>query len=207
MKKTEGERTLFASVLLSSPGPIVVGIGLFLGQSSTQLADFIRRSAELVAIIVSWVVFRILHKDGQPNSGQKTHLERIANTCVGAAMGISGLAMAFIAFFASSKGKGNVVPGLIIAILGVITNSWFWIRYRRLNKEKNNAILAGQSKLYFAKSLVDICVTTALAFIMIAPDAPASRYIDTGGSVVVAIYLIINGILVLRGKGYISGKV
>lgn len=54
-----GERTLLASVVLSSPGPVVVGIGLFLGKSSTQLADFIRRSAELIAIIVSWAIYRV----------------------------------------------------------------------------------------------------------------------------------------------------
>ncbi len=201
MRKTAGERTLLASVLLSSPGPLVVGIGLFLGQSSTQLADFIRRSAELVAIIVSWAVFRILHKDGQPNPMQKARLERIANTCVGAAMGVSGVAMVFLALFSSSKDKGNVIPGLAIAVLGVITNTWFWIRYRKLNKEKHHAILASQSKLYFAKSLVDLCVATALCCIMIAPYAPVSRYVDTGGSVVVAAYLIINGMLILRGKG------
>lgn len=56
MKGQSGERTLLASVLLSSPGPIVVGAGLLIGRSSTQLADFIRRTAELAAIVVSWAV-------------------------------------------------------------------------------------------------------------------------------------------------------
>jgi len=54
--------------------------------------------------------------------------------------------------------KGNVIPGLVIAVLGVITNTWFWLRYRRLNREKPNAILAVQSRLYCAKAAVDACV-------------------------------------------------
>ena len=46
-----GQRTLLAAMLLSLPGPLVLGAGLLLGRSSTQLADFIRRTAELGAQI------------------------------------------------------------------------------------------------------------------------------------------------------------
>ena len=41
--KKSGERTLLLSVLMSSPGPLVVGLGLLSGRSSTQIADFVRR--------------------------------------------------------------------------------------------------------------------------------------------------------------------
>ena len=54
-----GSRTLLMSVLMSAPGPLVVGLGLLSGRSSTQIADFVRRSAELLAIIMSFVVYRI----------------------------------------------------------------------------------------------------------------------------------------------------
>lgn len=200
MRDNSGEGTLLASVVLSAPGPIVVGAGLLLGRSSTQLADFIRRSAELIAIIVSWIVFRMLHKSGAPDAGQKEKLERTANLAVGAAMCLSGTAMIFIALFSSTREKGNVIPGLVIAVLGVTTNTWFWLRYRKLNREKPDAILAVQSTLYLAKSLVDACVTMALTVIAAAPDAPAARYVDLGGSLVVAIYLIVNGIMTIRGR-------
>ena len=204
MKKTAGEKTLLASVLLSAPGPIVVGLGLFYGQSSTQLADFIRRSAELAAIIVSWATFRFLHTSGELDMHRKERLERTANVCVGAAMCLSGAAMILIALFSSSKERGNVIPGLVIALLGAITNSWFWIRYRSLDRKKKNVILKAQSQLYFAKSLVDICVSTALSFLLIAPTAYASRYVDLGGSMVVAVYLLINGLGIIRGKSIIA---
>lgn len=200
MKKNQGERTLLASVVLSSPGPIVVGAGMFIGRSFTQLADFIRRSAELAAIIVSWIVYRILHKSGEPDPARKEKLERSANLCVGAAMCLSGVAMLFVALFSSNAEKGNVIPGLVIAILGVATNTWFWLRYRRLNLQKPDAILAVQSKLYFAKSLVDSCVTLALSFLVAAPASPAARYVDLAGSSIVALYLFINGMITIRGR-------
>lgn len=200
VKSKSGERTLFASVVLSSPGPIVVGVALYFGRSSTQLADFIRRTAELVAIIVSWIVFRILHNNSEPDPVHKNKLEQIANYCVGVAMCLSGAAMMFVAVSTPNTAKGNVIPGLVIGLLGLITNLWFWLRYRKFNREKPDRVLAVQSRLYWAKSLVDACVTIALAVIVVAPATLAARYVDLGGSIIVAAYLIVNGISTIHGK-------
>lgn len=199
MKSKSGERTLLASVLMSAPGPLVLGLALLFGRSSTQLADFIRRTAELAAIILSLVIYRILHRHGDVDKGRKERLEQTANLSVGIAMCLSGAAILFIAIFSSSAEKGNVIPGLVIAILGVITNSWFWFRYSRLNREMHDAILAVQSRLYRAKSLVDGCVVIVLSVVAIAPDAPSTRYVDLIGSVVVSAYLIVSGVLTIRG--------
>ena len=62
-----GKKTLLWSVLMSSAGPIVVGAGLIVGQSSTQLADFIRRSAELLGIILSFIIYCITTEDNHVN--------------------------------------------------------------------------------------------------------------------------------------------
>lgn len=204
MKNKAGERTLLASVVLSSPGPIVVGIGLFLGKSSTQLADFIRRSAELIAILVSWAVYHVTHKGMDFNDNHRLRLERVANHCVSAAMCLSGIAMLLVAFLYPVKEKGNVIPGLIIAILGVTTNTWFWIRYRMLNKVNPNSILAIQSRLYSAKAVVDSCVATALIVVAVSPGSPAAYFMDIAGSVAVALYLLINGAVMIFIKKAIN---
>ena len=199
MKKASGERTLLASVLLSAPGPLVVGIGLLLGRSSTQLADFVRRTAELVAILVSWLMFRALSRE-QPRDGlRKEKLERAASLGVGLAMCLGGAAMALLAFLSQSGDKGNVVPGLVIAILGVVTNSWFWFRYKKLDRKDPSAILEVQSRLYRAKSLVDLCVTAALLSVALFPGSQGAYLMDTAGSLVVAVYLVISGAGILRG--------
>ena len=57
--KKSGSRTLLMSVLMSAPGPLIIGLGLLVGRSSTQIADFIRRSAELLAIIMAFVIYKI----------------------------------------------------------------------------------------------------------------------------------------------------
>jgi divalent metal cation (Fe/Co/Zn/Cd) transporter len=200
LKHTSGERTLLASVLLSSPGPLVMGAALFFGRSSTQIADFIRRTAELAAILVSWIVFRRLHRHGEPDAARRDRLEQTVNRCVGAAMVLSGVAMIFVSLVSPGTEKGNVIPGLVIAVLGVTTNTWFWLRYRKLNNIKPDAIFAAQSRLYLAKSLVDACVTIALTVVALSPASPMARYVDLGGSTMVAVYLIWNGVMTIYKK-------
>ena len=189
-----GSRTLLMSVIMSSPGPLVVGLGLLAGRSSTQIADFVRRSAELLAIIMSFVIYKITTKNGACDEAKKAALERRSNAFVGAMMCIGGGFMIALALMADSGDKGNVIPGLAIAVMGVIANTLFWRKYTRLNKKEPNAILAVQARLYRAKSLVDGCVTVALLAVAIAPEAALSVWLDFIGSIIVAVYLIWCGI-------------
>ena len=189
-----GARTLLLSVLMSAPGPLVVGLGLLSGRSSTQIADFVRRSAELLAIIMSFVVYQITTREGGCADGRRAKLERSSNTFVGAMMCLAGGFMVLLAFLSENSDKGNVIPGLAIALLGVIANTAFWIKYTRLNKKEPNAILQVQARLYRAKSLVDGCVTIALLSVVIAPYSSVSYWLDFVGSLIVAVYLICCGV-------------
>ena len=189
-----GGRTLLLSVLMSAPGPIVVGLGLIIGRSSTQLADFFRRSAELLAIVASFVVYRKTHREGRTDAEWKTRMERRSNYFVGWMMCVSGSFMVALAIFGGNADKGNVIGGLAIAAMGAIANTIFWFRYRVLSKRENSAILAVQSRLYRAKSLVDICVTTVLVIVMLMPGTQLAECLDLAGSLVVALYLVWCGI-------------
>ena len=192
--KKSGARTLLWSVLMSSPGPLVVGLGLLSGRSSTQIADFVRRSAELLAIIMSFIVFKLTTKDEVCNEEKKQKLERVSNVFVGAMMCVGGIFMIILAFMTDNSDKGNVIPGLAIAVMGVIANSIFWRKYTHLNKIEPNAILMVQARLYRAKTLVDGCVTIALLSVVIAPGTRISLYLDFIGSLIVAIYLVWCGV-------------
>lgn len=192
--KKSGAKTLLWSVIMSSPGPLVVGLGLLSGRSFTQIADFVRRSAELLAIIMSFVVYKLTTKDEVCDEVKKQKLERISNVFVGAMMCVGGSFMIFLALLSENTDKGNVIPGLAIAVMGVIANSIFWYKYTHLNKQEPNAILAVQSRLYRAKTLVDSCVTIALLTVVILPGSQISYWFDFVGSLIVAVYLIWCGI-------------
>ena len=189
-KKKSGTKTLLMSVVMSAPGPLIIGLGLLVGRSSTQIADFVRRSSELLAIIMAYIIYKITTKDGVCDTGKKERLEKFSNLFVGAMMCLGGSLMLLLAFTSEHEDKGNVIPGLVIALLGVIANTIFWRKYTKLNQQEPNAILAVQARLYRAKSLVDGCVTIALLSVAFFPEASFSYYFDLIGSVIVALYLI-----------------
>ncbi|MDD4295545.1 MAG: cation transporter [Ruminiclostridium sp.] len=199
---SKSEKTLLTALLLSAPGPIVTGISVLLSFSTTQIADFLRRGTELVAIFVSWIIFRKLQRNKEIDDTEKTRLERLANMYVGGAMGSSGIIMLFIALYRlfQYKPSGNVIMGLVIAVLGLITNTWFWLRYRTLVREQFNAVIDAQQKLYRAKSYVDLCVVIALSAVAIAPAHPVARYVDIICSVIISFYLIWNGSTFIKKK-------
>jgi len=198
--KRSGSRTLLLSVLMSAPGPLVVGLGLLAGRSSTQVADFVRRSAELLAIIMAFVSYKITAHGQWALPEKKAAVEKFSNIFVGAMMCLGGAIMLVLSFFSDNGDKGNVIPGLAIALLGVVANTLFWRKYTRLNKAEPNPILAVQARLYRAKSLVDSCVVIALLSVMLLPGSDFSYYLDMVGSIIVAIYLILCGIQTIREK-------
>ena len=193
-EKKSGAKTLLMSVIMSSPGPLVVGLGLLSGRSSTQIADFVRRSAELLSIIMSFVIYKLTTKGDVCDENKKKKLEKGSNIFVGAMMCLGGALMVLLTLMSDNEDKGNVIPGLAIAVMGVIANSLFWRKYTLLNKAEPNAILMVQSRLYRAKTLVDSCVTIALLSVLIAPETAVSYWLDFAGSLIVAVYLIWCGV-------------
>jgi divalent metal cation (Fe/Co/Zn/Cd) transporter len=186
------EKTLLAAFLLSLWAPLTTGIAVVLSSSITQVADFIRRTVELVALGISWQVFRYLRRRRGLKPADKARIERWAGVSVAAALGFSGLVMLGLALTRLSNFQpgGNVFLGLTIAVLGLLTNGWFWRRYTRMTRENFNAVIDSQSRLYGAKMAVDFGVIVALSAVAISPAHPLTRYIDISGSVGVAFYLL-----------------
>jgi divalent metal cation (Fe/Co/Zn/Cd) transporter len=197
------ERTLLAALLLSSWGPLATGAAVLSSRSTTQLADFIRRSVELIALAVSWWVFRSLARRPGVSAAEKSRLEGTVGLGVAAAMICSGIALLTVALSRTSAFApgGNVYPGLAIAALGLATNAWFWRRYAHLEREQHNRIIAAQIQLYRAKAFVDLCVIAALAAVAFAPAHRAARWVDLLGSLAVALYLIWSGVRTARNDG------
>ncbi len=198
VSKKSGFKTLLLSVLLSSPGPLVLGLGLTVGRSSTQISDFTRRSAELLAIIASFVVFCITNKDENMDPKKKRNIELSSNIFVGIIMCISGISMIVLSFVSNNEDKGNVVPALVIALSGVIANTLFWRKYSSLYKQGGSVILEAQARLYGAKSIVDTCITLSLFMVAMFPGQKVSLYFDIIGSVLVSAYMIKSGIQTVR---------
>ncbi len=187
------------SVVMSAPGPLILAVGLIFGQSNTQIADFIRRTIELLAIVSSFVAYHITVKR-KLDETQTARIEKNVNLFVGGIMLVTGILMLGITLFSKSEDSGNVITAFVIALLGVTANTIFWFRYTRLAKLEQSAILEVQSKLYRAKSFVDLCVTIALLAVMLNPTSPIAHYLDIIGSSVVSVYLGYSGLKIIIEK-------
>ncbi|NLN64640.1 MAG: cation transporter [Clostridiaceae bacterium] len=195
-----GSRTLLASVLLSAPGPLVLGLGLLVGSSTTQIADFVRRTVELAATIISWCVFRTT-SDLPKDDEKRVRLEDRVDMVVGIAMIVSGVAMGCLAVIGliHPAEKGNVTPALIIAALGVISNGILAMNYTVVNKKTPNDVIKAQRALYRTKTVVDGCVCCALAAVMLLTGNVA-RFADFAGGLAVTAVLILNGLKLLTRR-------
>lgn len=189
------ERTLRSAFLLSLWAPLATGAAVFLSQSSTQLADFIRRTVDLGALTTSWLVFRHLMRHPELPPARSRLLEQRAGLAVALALVLSGLMM--LIYLLLQRGDtlpgGNVYPGMAIAVMGLGVNGWFWRRYYILVREHYSLLLDAQRRLYRAKAAVDLSVLLALSSVAFLPDHPWTSGTDQIGSVVVALYLLWSG--------------
>lgn len=193
-------KTLLMSVIFGLPCPIIVGVGLMFGQSSTQLADFFRLLTELLGIIMAYFVFVATNKAGGCDEEKKAKLETMSNIFVGIVMCIGGMIMLVVSIAIHDSEKGNVIPGLVISFVGAVMNIAFWRKYVSLSKKSHNDIVAVQTRMYSAKSLVNVCVTLALLVVVLFPGTAFSFYFDLVGSFAVAIYVIFCGAKTLFEK-------
>lgn len=186
------QKTFLASMLLSLWAPLATGIAVFMSRSVTQIADFIRRTVEFLVLLLSWLVFRYLTQGEEPDEKTKKRWEKIVNLGVAVALGLSGLIMLFLALFRlpNFKPGGNVIPGLVIAVLGFAVNLWFWQRYSAMERAGPCPVVGAQRQLYLAKIFVDICVILALATVAFIPAHAVTKHVDALGSVAVSLYLL-----------------
>ncbi len=186
------ERTLLGALLLSLWGPLLTGIAVLLSQSVTQLADFVRRTVELVALAVAWGVFRHVHRTQGITDERRERLERRSALGVAIALAVSGasLLLLSVARWRAFEVGGDVRLGLAVAVLGVVVNSWFWRRYGALEREQASDLIGAQRRLYRAKAAVDVVVVAALGTLWLAPEHPAAPIVDVAGSFAVALYVL-----------------
>jgi Co/Zn/Cd efflux system component len=196
------ERTLLVALLLSLWAPLVTGLAVVLSRSTTQVADFVRRSAELVALAVSWAVYRRLRRRGDLTPERRRRLERVATRGVATALAVSAGIMMVLAAgrWQTFEPGGDVRLGLLVAVLGLVTNGWFWRRFAAMTRERPDALIDAQRRLYRAKVAVDGCVIAALATILWAPGHPVTRWVDVAGSMAVALYLAWSAHRTLRAS-------
>jgi len=196
-------RTLTFSVVFSALGPLVLIGAVLMNTSTTQIADFLRRTAELSVLALALWTYKRLKK----RTAGKERTARLEKNMYLASGGVLILGALFLVVVLAidlvnpTVPEGNVIIGLSVASLGILFNGYFFIRYTLFHRSRPSAVMHTQGKIYQAKTFVDVNVVIALAAVLVFPGRMASFYVDVVGTGVIIVYMLIRGgLLLLEAK-------
>jgi hypothetical protein len=196
--QVQKERTLLASWLISLWAPLGSGAAFFIGRSSVQMADLLRRTSELVALFLAWAVHRKVSRTrGGPEADR---LERFSSLVVGIIMIVSVLVISWSAIsrMITPVKLGVVWPGLLVASGGALVNGYFWLKFLRLNASEPSPIFETQWRLYRAKTVMDLTLIVTLAASHLLAGNVWAVYLDPAGSLVVAGFMLASAVRIIR---------
>lgn len=189
------ERTLRAAWMISLMAPLATAAAFLLGRSTTQMADFLRRTIELLALFSAWLTVRKVSTGptDRYNYGYGK-LEHLSSLGVALVMAFSSAVIAYsaVARLLRPVPLGWVLPGILIPVGGVVVNGWFWRRGHRLALLESTPVIESQWRLYRAKTILDICVIITLGLTVLLQAYPWSSYIDPIGSMFIAAFLVVT---------------
>lgn len=190
-----GRKNLLIALIASIPGPVALALSLGGGFSVTQLADLLRRSCELLSVVLAFVVFEVSHRASSHSQGR---LEALVRWVTGLSMVFSGLVVGWLAITSFGAERGGVTTSLVLAILGALVNAKLYLGYRKLR----HGVLTIQARLHRAKLLLDMWMT--LVLLCTLASAPTVRqYADLIGSASIGLYVAISGLrLLLQKEGW-----
>ncbi|UMZ73809.1 cation diffusion facilitator family transporter [Natranaerofaba carboxydovora] len=193
------EKTFRVAWIISLIGSSITVYAYIVSGSATIFADLFRRSTELLSMFISWLIFVKINK--KSNIKPVYFTSKLEN--------VSGLLISFVMFFSfilisintieefmSPKPVGWIIPGLLLAVFGVIINSYFWRRHTKFSKEESSPIIEAQRRLYRSKTMVDASVVITLITSKIFESYHWHLYIDPIGSVIVAAFILFSAIKV-----------
>lgn len=192
----ENTGTMKKALVIGVLSSVTTGISAVVGGTMTLYADFCRRFLEFLATLVSFFTYRWIGKRPKLSSEIQKKIQKRACVVTGAAMVCSSILLAFVSItgFSVEPYNGNVIPGFIIAILGVILNGYFFVSYKRSLAKQFDPIIHSQYMMYRAKTGVDSCVVLTLGCILFIPKWEFLPWLDLGCTLIVACCLLVEGV-------------
>ena len=191
----KGRKNLIFATFISIPGPLLLILSMLEGANTTQIADLIKRSCEFLTIALAQLVYELTLYDSINNT-IKLRLEKFIKYFTGISMCLSGGIMLYVAVADFGGNKGDMIPSLILAIIGAIINTKLYLNYRSMS----HSVLSVQAKLHRVKALLDGGIVIVLIVWLLAPNDVIKQYSNMFGTACISIYLIWSGFGVLEIK-------
>lgn len=191
--KKEKERTLRAAWIVSSTAPLATGFAFYQSGSVTVLADFFRRTLELMVLFSNWFIYKKILRSEQ--GIKKVDPKKLEDYAARGVMAVMALSFGVIFFNAVGQLRdpqplGEIWAGMTIGVLGLLVNGTFWRKNRSLAKRESSSLFYAQWKLYRAKALMDLTLVVILSASRLFEGHPAALYFDPLGSIGISFFLL-----------------
>ena len=193
------KKTLHRAWIASFVGLVAVLFAYKVGESSIIFADFLRRGIEFLSLFISWIVFLVINKKTlSAHAGKK--LEFISGFFIVFIMLFSFISISYNAYieFLEPTETGWLLPGMVVASIAIINNSYFWRKYKKIVREESTQIIESQRRLYRSKVWGDGTVLITLLLTQFLGSYHWQKYIDPAGSVLIALFILFSAIKILK---------
>ena len=190
---TERERAVMIGIVTSGAQLPVGIVAAVLGGSIALVADLLRASAELLAMVLSWLALRAVRRAPRDvfNYGLDK-LESAASVVVGGALLVSFVVVLVgaIARLVAPTPIGNASLGLVAAVVGTAGSVWLWRRNYVIARRAASPVMEAHWRLYRSKTVTNGTVAVSVGIALAFKDHAWAAYADPLGSLVIAGYLL-----------------
>lgn len=194
----EREHALFLS-FLGAVAPIIPKLAAAAASGSvTLVASAFKTINEAVATLVAWrIARRIARGDPGIYDYGTGKLETMARILTGTLMLVSLIILVVIALYRilypAQLGTAGVLAGIVILILIIATNLYFWIANYRIAQKEPSPLMDSQWRLFRLKAIANTVVLAALVAAVACSGYPWAVYIDPVASFFIIALLLRSG--------------
>lgn len=186
-----GEHTAISGVLAGLVDTIVAVGAMVMASSSILLADSLKTFLEFLAVLLSWLTLRRIHRGGHHSFDYGLHkLEDLASLFVAVLMliclGVIAIKASIDLCHPSHISGVGIWISVGTQILYSMINAALCWKNRRLFAMHNSPIFQAQARLFLTKSIADVFILISLLLSMALKDQAWSVYIDPIASFIIA---------------------
>jgi ferrous-iron efflux pump FieF len=197
---SEKLRLLTWSLIGTFLGLLPTAYAVLISNSVVLIADLLRCAADFLAILFSWLIIQKISRAelARYNYGFGK-FEHLATVAVSGALLVTAIISAIVGVkrFVSPELLENIGFGLLLAILSVGANIFFWVKSYLLDLKAPSPITDSQSRLFRAKTFAASVVAISLGSALLFDHQSWTVYVDPTGSLILAGFMLHSAISML----------
>jgi cation diffusion facilitator family transporter len=196
------QRTVLISLIIDFALWIPDIVAAILSGSIVLFADVLKCGNEILATFFAYLTIRKMANGGAGGYDYGMgKFETMTSVITGGVMFVSLLIVFMIALYRIAV-PGDLVHegvllGIVLMVIGVIMNSWLWLKNYRFNQKQPSPIMDSQWRLFRTKAFSDFTVLVSLIASLELSAYSWSLYIDPLASFVIAGFLLFSGYRVI----------